>query len=118
MSDHALSWGVDCENCAQLLDRLYAEWSAGHKAATEEAKAYMQDLYADLLHPEFGTEWREPDGVIYKAVEAARQERPNLGNMAPVISFLREVKTSGNAAMYLEAEADQILGEVFGIEDE
>lgn len=31
----------------------------------------MSELYQDLLNPEFGAEWREPDGIIYNAVQSA-----------------------------------------------
>ncbi len=32
------------------------------------------EALTDALHPEFGTEWQEPDGVIWKAVDQARAE--------------------------------------------
>ena len=34
----------------------------------------VSQVLTDALHPEFGTEWREPDGVIYRAVRQARQD--------------------------------------------
>jgi hypothetical protein len=34
----------------------------------------VQDQLTSVLHPEFGTEWREPDGIIYKAVQQAKAD--------------------------------------------
>lgn len=31
----------------------------------------LSEFYQDLLNPETGTEWREPDGIIYNAVQVA-----------------------------------------------
>jgi hypothetical protein len=33
-----------------------------------------EDALTGALHPEFGTEWREPDGVIWKAAQEAKAE--------------------------------------------
>jgi len=44
----------------ETVDRL-------HREGAEEA-------LTGALHPEFGTEWREPDGVIYKAIEQAKRD--------------------------------------------
>lgn len=38
----------------------------------------IADAITDALHPEFGTEWQEPDGIIWKALaerEAEVRER-------------------------------------------
>lgn len=34
----------------------------------------IAEALTDALHPEFGIEWREPDGVIWNAVDQARAE--------------------------------------------
>lgn len=49
---------------ADDLSRLVEE------AFTEIAK----ETHTSLLHPEFGTEWREPDGVVYKEYQRGREE--------------------------------------------
>lgn len=50
---------------------LASDWLASHDAALIEAG---KEALADALHPEFGTEWREPDGIIWKAAQQARAE--------------------------------------------
>lgn len=35
----------------------------------------VREELTNALHPEFGTEWREPDGIIYQAVQQALTER-------------------------------------------
>lgn len=49
---------------ADDLTRLVEE------AFTEVAR----ETHTSLLHPEFGTEWREPDGECYKAYQRGRDE--------------------------------------------
>jgi hypothetical protein len=51
-----------------------------HKLYTEEqVKAMLSDYYVDLFHPEFGSEWREPDGELAKAFNEGRQVGRNEG---------------------------------------
>jgi hypothetical protein len=35
----------------------------------EVIKHIVDDLIADMYHPEFGTEWREPDGSLWKITD-------------------------------------------------
>lgn len=45
------------------------------KVLTEPVIAeIVNDEIANRYHPEFGTEWREPDGSLYKIVMQARRE--------------------------------------------
>lgn len=37
-------------------------------------KERMEEVLTSALHPEFGTEWRKPDGLIYKVVKSAKVE--------------------------------------------
>ena len=53
------------------------------EAEIDRLKAMLNELPAELLHPEFGTEWREPDGVIWKArQEALNPDDVTLNRMA------------------------------------
>lgn len=55
---------------------VYLKQAMVEREAEREA---VQEALTGALHPEFGTEWREPDGVIYKAVqEAVQAERDRL----------------------------------------
>lgn len=42
---------------------------------TPAIREIVSDALTDALHPEFGTEWREPDGIIWKTVQEALAER-------------------------------------------
>ena len=52
----------------------------------------VNEALVGALHPEFGTEWREPDGVIYKAVQQARADarREVLAEVERRVSDLRK----------------------------
>lgn len=54
-------------------------WPADARRIAADVVATVDALTAeaivDALHPEFGTEWREPDGVIWQAVHAVELER-------------------------------------------
>lgn len=60
-----------CGNCGERTAVL-------NLAARIKSEAVQEEL-TGALHPEFGTEWREPDGVIYRAVqEAVQAERERI----------------------------------------
>lgn len=37
-------------------------------------REFKAEILTEALHPEFGTEWREPDGIIWQAVQQAKEE--------------------------------------------
>lgn len=39
-----------------------------------EVRSILEDEIAGLYHPEFGTEWRDPDGSLWQHVQQARAE--------------------------------------------
>lgn len=39
-----------------------------------DLRPLIQEVITGLLHPEFGTEWRAPDGVIHQAVQQIQAE--------------------------------------------
>lgn len=83
---------------AELRGLTDEEWLAVRQAAIQ---------WAEQVH--HGQPGPEP---LLSAVAAIRAV-----NMAPVISLLKEVRDAEHVATYLRAEADQALGEVFGIKE-
>lgn len=68
------SWGVKSAhgewtdeetqiNVARDIEKLYGKQLTASEVAGE--------VMSSALHPEFGTEWREPDGTIWKAIQQA-----------------------------------------------
>lgn len=56
-------------------DATYVASVAVDAAAPHLIPEIAQEALIGALHPEFGTEWREPDGVIWKAIHAVEVER-------------------------------------------
>lgn len=68
----------DREELRQVI-RRYAEWEAAHDGPLFETvgrivSRHVSDAITDLLHPEFGTIWREGDGEAWLAAEQAKQD--------------------------------------------
>lgn len=74
-SERAAVNAAACGNCGERTAVLNLVARIKADAVAEWAR----EALTGALHPEFGTERREPDGVIYKAVqEAVQAERERI----------------------------------------
>ena len=73
-----------------IIGTITAGEYAALRAEVERLRQVAQDLPANLLHPEFGSEWQEPDGIIYKAVQAVTAERDALQRQVDNVKALMD----------------------------
>lgn len=70
----AINVGIDRFRMGERSnDPLARDWAEAVLVSDWLAELVSEAL-TDCLHPEFGTEWREPDGSIWQAIEAARAD--------------------------------------------
>lgn len=100
-----------CDEEKALREALAAE-----KAAHEVTKQLASELPTDMLHPEFGTEWREPDGVIWKAIQSEKaradkaQQECDL-HKASLGDAMREARKAYDRVAALEAKINALTHE-------
>jgi hypothetical protein len=77
----------------------------------DELNEYVSNIVKDALvhalHPELGSEWDAPDGVIYKAVESAKTELQD-----------RIVRFWHNQHGWIPGAAWRAFADVLGVEPE
>lgn len=59
----------------------------------------VSEALTDALHPEFGTEWREPDGVIYKAV--MQEHYRTVKYAGELVATFRTVEEAASALKFI-----------------
>ena len=60
---------LECELRGYMDELMAPKKTVEAIAALKEAINRSGDEYAEMFHPEFGTEWRAPDGECYKAYQ-------------------------------------------------
>ena len=70
---HPFEPGVSTDHAPGESDPRWCN-TCGEARTPSDLAAIVQEEVTGLLHPEFGTEWREPDGVIWQAIQQAKAE--------------------------------------------
>ena len=81
-------------------DKDHLDRSAYIEAVTRISPAldtYVVDALTEAMHPEFGYEWHEPDGIIYRAVRDAKAEAWDAGYRSGHSNAMRQMSDEPDA---------------------
>lgn len=77
---------IDKLDDAGVAEEVASEWLGD--IITARVQQAAEESLTGALHPEFGTEWREPNGIIWKAIQQVEAERDEARSRA--LSYLRQ----------------------------